>query len=171
MPQLDISTYAPQLVWLAVTFIVLYVLMAKVALPRVGDVLEERQQRIADDLDQAEKLKLDAEKVLADYEAALAAARSKAHVIAAEMHEKMAAEAAERKARIEAELSAKAKEAEAGIMEARARAMSHVREVAQEVTREIVAKLAGTMPAETAVIAALDTVTGAGAGADGKGGA
>jgi F-type H+-transporting ATPase subunit b len=162
MPQLDFATYAPQLVWLAITFVALYLILARVALPRVAEVLEERQQRIADDLDQAEKLKADAEKVLADYEAALSSARSKSMAIAAEMHEKVASETADRKAEVEADLAKKAKEAEAGINAARSEAMSHVREVAEEAARGVVAKLTGNEPDAQALAAALDASSAGG---------
>lgn len=160
MPQLDFATYAPQVVWLAITFIFLYIVMSRIALPRIGDVLEERQQRIADDLDQAEKLKADSEKALADYEAALDAARGKAHVIAAEMQEKLAAEAAERKAEVDAELNARGKEAEARIAAARAEAMSNVRDIAVDVAASVVGKLLGNEPDGASIAKAVDAQLG-----------
>ena len=60
LPQLDVQTYASQIFWLVVSFIVLYFLVAKVAMPRISEVLEERQERIEDDLDKAETLKKEA---------------------------------------------------------------------------------------------------------------
>ena len=79
MPQLDLATFTPQLVWLGITFILLYLVMWRVALPRIGEVLEERQNRIQHDLDEAGRLKGEAEQALADFETSLSEARSKAH--------------------------------------------------------------------------------------------
>ena len=81
-PPLDPDTFAPQLVWLALTFGLLYLILKRVALPRVGEVIEERADRVKRDLAQAEKLKTDTAAALADYEQALAEARAKANAIA-----------------------------------------------------------------------------------------
>ena len=78
MPQLDFSMWPPQLIWLAITFGVLYILISKFALPKIGGTIEQRQNRIANDLDEAQRLKDDTEKAIAAYEAALAEARAKA---------------------------------------------------------------------------------------------
>ena len=75
LPQLDAHTFAPQLFWLVLTFVALYFILSKVALPRIGEVLEERADRIARDLGAAQRLKDDTDKALADYEKALADAR------------------------------------------------------------------------------------------------
>ena len=82
MPQMEFADYAPQLIWLAITFITLYVLMSRVALPRIADVLEQRQLRVTNDLEQAAALRDEAAKALEAYEATMAEARSKAHAIA-----------------------------------------------------------------------------------------
>jgi len=92
MPQLDFSTFAPQLVWLAITFAVLYFIIAKFALPRIGGTIEQRSDKIANDLDRAQSLKDDVDKAIASYEQALAEAKSKAHAIAQETREKLGAE-------------------------------------------------------------------------------
>lgn len=93
MPQLDPEFFGPQLVWLTITFVALYLVLSKLVLPRIGDVLEARQGRIADDLDEAERLRKDSETVLAEYEAALTEAREQAHRRSQEAHAKVAADA------------------------------------------------------------------------------
>src|SRR5476649_1236400 len=92
-PPFNKTTFASQLFWLVIAFTVLYVLMAKVALPRVGGIIESRQKRIADDIAEAGKLKLQSDEAVAAYEKALADARARAQTIANEMRDKQAAAA------------------------------------------------------------------------------
>ena len=82
MPQFDPDTFAPQLIWLAITFIGLYFVMARMALPRIGNAIEHRRDRIANDLDQAQALKEATDRAIASYEERLAEARSRAHSLA-----------------------------------------------------------------------------------------
>ena len=89
MPQLDFSSYPPQLIWLAIVFFALYMVLSRLALPSIGGVLEQRRDRIAADLDEAVRLKEESEKALAAYEAALAEAKAKAHAIAQETRDKL----------------------------------------------------------------------------------
>lgn len=158
MPQFDPTTVSPQLIWLAITFIVLYVLMAKVALPRIGQVLERRQHRIEENLKKAEILRSEAETAAAAYEEVLADARSKAHGILRQVREEMAADAAERTAAINARLLDEIAAAEARIGEAKKAAMADIRGVTAEVTRAASQKLMGDAPDEATVNAAIDAV-------------
>lgn len=155
MPQLEIGDYAPQLVWLVATFIVLVLLMWRVALPRVARVLEERERRIAGDLEQAEKLKSDAEAAQATYQKALAEARGQAQALLGETKERLAQETARHKGEIERELAAKSEAAEMRIARARAEAMANVAEVAGEVARAATARLIGIEPDAAATEAAV----------------
>ena len=95
LPQLDVETYASQIFWLIVTFIVLYFLVAKIAMPRIAEVLEGRQERIEDDLDKAETLKKEAYLVRVEYEKALSSAREKAHEATRRAQEEIAKHGAE----------------------------------------------------------------------------
>ncbi len=88
MPQLEFHTFVPQLVWLVIVFGYLYVMMSRVALPRIATVLEERRDRIADDLDQAEQFKRQTDEAIEAYEKALAEARAKAHEVAQETRDR-----------------------------------------------------------------------------------
>src|SRR5690349_267057 len=96
MPQLDLTTFPTQIFWLFVTFVVLYILMAKLALPRIESVVEARRQKIEGDLDRAAQMKAEAEAVIAAYEKALADARHQAQLTMKETSDRLAAEAAER---------------------------------------------------------------------------
>ncbi len=143
MPQLDFSTYASQIIWLVITFTALYFLMARVALPRIATVLEERRDRIANDLDEAERLKRDTDTAIANYEAALAEARARAHDIAQTTREKLSAEIDTERQRVDGELAAKTTAAEQVIGAARTKALTEIGNVATEATEAIVKVLVG----------------------------
>ena len=112
-PPLDPGTFAPQLFWLALTFGLLYLLLKRFALPRVGEVIEERRDRIERDLAQAEKLKAETEQALANYEQALGEARAKASAIAKDMRDKLTAEVDEERAKVDAEIAGQARRSRA----------------------------------------------------------
>lgn len=142
-PPFDTSTFASQLLWLAITFGLFYYLMAKVALPRISDILETRSDRIAQDLDEAHRLKEESDAAVAAYEQELAEARSRAHVIAQEARDSAKAEIDTKRAGLEADLSEKIAAAEARIAEVRSSAMKEVGTIAEETTSAIVAELIG----------------------------
>src|SRR5215475_79997 len=143
-PPLDAGTFAAQLVWLALTFALLYVIMKRAVLPRVGEVIEERSDRIKRDLAQAEKLKADTEKALASYELALSDARAKAGAIVKSMREELADEVGKERNKVDAQIAAKLSEAERRIAETKSRALASVGDIASEVAGTIVTRLIGT---------------------------
>jgi len=154
-PPFDSSTFASQLVWLVITFVLLYALMAKVALPRVGSIIAQRQNRIDDDLAQANAFKAQSDTALAAYEKALADARARAQAMASEMRDKQAAEAEASRKKLEDQLNAKLAEAEKVIAGTKQAAMANVRNIAADAARAIVERLIGTVPADSAVVAAV----------------
>jgi len=143
MPQLDFATFAPQLIWLTLVFGVLYLIMARVALPRIATVIEERRDRIADDLDTANQLKRETEEAIASYEAALQQARAKAHTIAQETRDRLTAKTDAHRADLEGQLAARIKEAETRIKATKDAALLHVRDVAVDVADTIASQLIG----------------------------
>lgn len=143
MPQLDFATFAPQLIWLTIVFGVLYLVMARVALPRIATVIEERRDRIADDLDTAAQLKRSTEDAITSYETALQEARAKAHTIAQETRDRLSAETDARRTDLEGQLAARIKDAEASITATKNKALSNVRDVAVDVADAIAKQLLG----------------------------
>ncbi|CAA7622920.1 F0F1 ATP synthase subunit B' [Magnetospirillum sp. UT-4] len=144
MPQFDPTFFAPQLFWLAVTFIALYILMATVTLPKIGAVLDERQRKIDDNLDKAAQYKAEAEAAIAAYEKALAESRAHAHTVIKEASERLSKQAEERTHELTAKLNAQIKGGEARIAAAKQTALANVRDVALDVAGATVARLVGT---------------------------
>jgi F-type H+-transporting ATPase subunit b len=142
-PPLDPSTFAPQLFWLALTFALFYVLLKRMALPRVGEVIEERRERIERDIAKAESLKVETEQALASYERALGEARAKAGTIAKDMHAVLTAETDAERAKLDTQIAHKIADAEARIAQEKARAMAGIAHIAGETAGAIVAKLIG----------------------------
>lgn len=143
MPQLDVTTFPPQLVWLAVTFIVLYAMMAWFGLPRIGGILAARRGRVEGDLEKAGQMKAEAEAVIAAYERALAEARVQAQITIRETLERLNAEAAEHQRHLAQQLASETAAAERRIAATKAAALADLREVAVEVTRAAAARLIG----------------------------
>jgi F-type H+-transporting ATPase subunit b len=135
MPQLDVATFVPQVVWLAITFVVLYLMMARLGLPRLGAVIEARRNRVDDDLARAAQLKSEAEEVIAAYQQALAAARAQAQAATKQTTERLAAEAAERQRQLGESLARQTAAAERQIVAAKERALSEMHGVAVGVAR------------------------------------
>ncbi len=138
LPQLDFSTFPSQIFWLAVTCVVLFWLMNKIALPRIAEVLEERADAIADDLDRAEEFKRKAAEAEEAYQQALADARAKAHEIVAETKAEIQKDVDAAMAKADAEISARSAESEKRIREIRASAMEAVEEVATDTAGAVI---------------------------------
>ena len=150
MPQLIFADFPPQLVWLVITFIFLYLMMAKVALPQVARVLDARAAKIAGDVKAAEKLKVEAEAALKAYETTMADARAKYNAAIQEAAQKAASIAAARMADYAAVLKERSDAAEQRIAAARAKALGEIAQVAGEATGAAVARLiGGDVPAAT----------------------
>lgn len=158
MPQFDFHDWAPQLVWLAITFLSLYFVMARMALPRIANVIEERRDRIQRDLDEAERLKEETEAAIASYESALAEARAKAHTIAQDMRDKLAAETEEERKKVESQIAESTEKAEQKIAAAKQDALTHVNEIASSTASSLVEKLIGSAPDASDVKKVIETV-------------
>jgi F-type H+-transporting ATPase subunit b len=155
-PPFQKDTFASQLVSLLIAFVALYLIVSRIALPRVGSLLDERQNKIDGDLAEAQKLKDESDGALKAYESDLAAARSRAQAIGAETREKLnAASEAERKT-LEQRLSAKLADAEKTIASTRETAMRNVRGIAADAAAAIVQRLTGVVPDGTSVDRAVD---------------
>lgn len=158
MPQLNIETFPSQLFWLAVTFIVLYILMSWIGLPRLSAAIEARRQRREDDLARAARLKTEAEAANAAFQRTMSEARAQAQAAIKETTDRLAAEAAERQRALAAALAQQIDEAERRIAAAKQQALSEVRGIAVDVGRSVVEKLTGSAPNNARLAAAVDNV-------------
>ena len=154
-PPFQKETFASQLFWLAIVFIALYLLMANVALPRLGGILAARQKRIADDLAEAADQKKQSDAALAAYEQGLADARNRAQSAANQTRERLNAESEKARHALEAKLNIKLAAAEKTIAATKTAAMANVRGIATETAGAIVQRLTGITPVSSAVAAAV----------------
>lgn len=159
LPQLNTEYFAPQLIWLALTFAALYFLMSRIALPRIGEVIEERRDRVQRDLDEAERLKGETEKALAAYEQALTDARGKAQGIAKATRDKLAGEVETERSRVDAQVAQSIADAEKRILETKSRAISQVNDIAADTAGAIVSRLVGSEPTRDEIKSALTPPT------------
>ena len=141
-PPFDPTYFPSQLFWLTISFVVLYFALDRFILPKIKTTIEDRRDRIADDLDEAAKAKADAEAAGEAYEQSLAEARAKAHGIAADTRDALDKDLAKESAAVEAELADKQAAAEASIRAAKDKAFAEVRGIAATATAAAVTALA-----------------------------
>jgi F-type H+-transporting ATPase subunit b len=157
-PPFQKETFASQFVWLVITFVALYLLMSRIALPRIGSILEQRKDRIDGDIAAAGRLKDLSDAAIAAYEASLAEARSRAQTLANETREHGAAEAEAARKALDATLAGRIAEAESVITAGKARAMTNVQGIAADAAAAIVERLIGTSPDRPQAAAAVADV-------------
>jgi F-type H+-transporting ATPase subunit b len=160
MPQLDFHTFVPQVFWLAVSFVVLYILMAKLGLPKVRAAIEGRRHHLDGDLGRAAALKAEAETALAAYQKALTDARAAAQDTLRQTGEQLAAAAAERQRQLSETLAAQIEAAEQRIAASKTQALGEIRGIAAEVGSAVVEKLTGSAPSAAAVDSAVGRALG-----------
>ncbi len=157
-PPFDPATFPSQLLWLAITFGLFYLFMKRVALPRISGTLEVRRDRIAQDLDQAARMKEEADEAIAAYEQELAEARNKAGRIGQEARDAAKAEADAERSEVEAKLEEQLAKSEARIAAIKAEAMKDVGTIAEDTASAIVEQLVGKA-AKADVSAAVKSVS------------
>ena len=155
-PPFETSTFASQLVSLAIAFVALYLIVSRIALPRVGGAIDARQKKIEGDLATAQKFKDESDAALKAYEAELASARSRAQVISGETREKLSAQSDVDRKTLEERLARKLADAEKTIAATRASAMSNVRGIAADAATNIIQRLTGIAADAKSVETAVD---------------
>jgi F-type H+-transporting ATPase subunit b len=157
-PPFQKETFASQLVWFAIAFIALYLIISRLAIPRIGGIMAARSKAISDDLEEAARLKDQSDAALAAYEKALNDARARAQALANEMRQRLNAESEQARKRLEGELDAKLVSAEQVIAGTKKAAMANVHAIAVETAGAIVTRLIGTAPSGQAVESAVADV-------------
>ncbi|MBJ6124270.1 F0F1 ATP synthase subunit B' [Microvirga splendida] len=157
-PPFATETFGGQLLWLAITFVVLYTLLSRLVLPRLSGIIENRRAMIASDLDDAAAMKSRAEEAGSAYEKSLAEAKGRAQALAQETRAKLSAESDAKRKALEADLNQRLAEAEATISSKKSEAMSHVDAIARDTASAIIERLTGKAPAPQKVEAALNQI-------------
>lgn len=160
MPQLDFSTWGNQIFWLVLALVAIYMILSRVALPRIGAILAERAGTITNDLAAAEDLKAKAVDAEAAYDKALLDARAEAQRIVEEAKAEIKGDLDLAIAKADAEISAKSAESEKAIADIRASAMANVELVAKDTAQEIVAAMGGKADAKTVAAAVMARIKG-----------
>jgi F-type H+-transporting ATPase subunit b len=155
-PPFEKQTFASQLVSFGIAFVLLYVIVSKLALPRVGGIIAARQGAIDGDLAEAQRLKNESDAALKAYENELATARANAQAIGNEIRDKLNKQAEEERKQLEGRLSAKLADAESSIAATRATAMGNVRSIATDAAAAIVQRLSGVAPDAQTVKSAVE---------------
>jgi F-type H+-transporting ATPase subunit b len=157
-PPFDSTHFASQLIWLAITFGLLYLLMSKIALPRVAGILKDRGDKIASDLAAAKAAQAQAEAAQVEHDKTLAEAKAKAQAVGQDAHQALAAESDIKRKALEADLNAKLATADAQIAEMKARAMANVDGIAKEAAASIIEQITGKAADPQKIAAALASV-------------
>jgi F-type H+-transporting ATPase subunit b len=153
-PPFNKQTFPSQLLWLTLTFVALYLLMARIALPRVDQILERRRERISGDLAEAQRLKGESDAAIASYEKSLADARSRAQAVVNDSRQRQTAQAEAGRKTLDATLNTRISEAESRIAQTKSAAMLNVRGIATDAASAIVERLIGGTPASPDMVAA-----------------
>lgn len=160
LPQLNTHDMAPQLIWLAITFLLLYYILSKFTLPRISSVMDERKNRIERDIAEGERLNGETQSAIAEYEQKLADARNKAGTMARETRDAVGADLEKKRVAAEAEDQARMAAAEERINSMKSEAMAQVETISTETAQELIKTLVGTDVSADEVRSAMQPAAG-----------
>ena len=141
MPQLDFTTFLPQLFWLFISLSILYLMLSRIALPRISDVIEERKDTITDDLDEAKALSLEAEGVVEDLRAKLEEAKVQSQKNLMTERQKNLEEISLKRNEFEEKVSRDIESSEADISKSKESALMDISLVAEDLAEEMLNNL------------------------------
>lgn len=157
-PPFQTDTFVSQLFWLSVSFALLYAVVAKFGLARVGAILEERRTHIADDFAEADRHKTESHRVMEDYDSALGRARSQADVLIRRTQQRVKFEAMRERDKFQKDVKKQLIEADGAIGKAKQIATTNIRMIAVETASDVLAQLVGKTPKKDVVFDAVDGV-------------
>jgi F-type H+-transporting ATPase subunit b len=152
-PPFESANFAPLIIWLALSFGLLYLLMSKIALPRVEGILHARAGKIRDDLTEAHAFRAKSQEAAEAHDKTIADAKTRAQTLAQDTQTKLNGESEAKRHALEADLNGKLAAAEAQIAETKAKAMANVGDIAKEAAAAIVEHITGK-PADASAVAA-----------------
>ena len=141
MPQLDFTTFLPQLFWLFISLSILYIMLSRIALPRISDVIEERKDTITDDLDEAKALSLEAEGVVKDLRAKLEEAKVQSQKNLMSERQKNMEKISIRRNEFEEKVSKDIASSEKDINKSKETALKDISSVAEDIAEEMLNNL------------------------------
>ena len=141
MPQLDFTTFIPQLFWLFISLSILYLMLSRIALPRISDVIEERKDTITDDLDEAKALSIEAESVVEDLRVKLEEAKAQSQKNLMTERQKNLEEISLKRNEFEEKVSRDIESSEADISKSKESALMGISLVAEDLAEEMLNNL------------------------------
>jgi len=159
MPQLDPTYWASQAFWLILIFSLLYLTLSKMFLPKIKESIDDRENKIKDDLDEAQKLKSIAEEKLKDYETTIENAKKEVQKIIVESKNKLSAEIQNKKKKIEKEIEIEVKEAEQEIVKLKENSLMNISTISEEVTSKVIEMVSGEPLNQSSIKAAVSEST------------
>lgn len=142
-PPLDQTTLVPQVFWLGVVFVLLYFLLQRLIIPRVGKVLKERHDTLQGDLKTASRLKEEVDAAVKAYDKTLSTARANANTLGRKILDGVAADIQKERSQAEKQMAQKLLEGEKNISEAKQKALTRIQEMALEISQPILQQLLG----------------------------
>jgi F-type H+-transporting ATPase subunit b len=158
MPQFEVVNFAPQFVWLVITFAILYFGIVQLTVPKIGRVIGEREQTVSGDIQSAEAAKAEADRIEGDYAASVAAAREQAREALNAARGRATKALEQRLAAANEEVERKQGAAQAQLDTARTKALAEIETVAAEAAADIVERLTGARPDSGKAIQAVQSV-------------
>ena len=155
MPQLDPTYWASQAFWLILIFTALYLALANLFIPKIKESIDNRENKIKGDLDEAQKLKNLSEQKLKEYELSIENAKKEVKKIIVESKNKLNLEIQNKKKKIEKEIEIEIDSAEKEIKNLKKESLENISTISEEMASKVIEQISGEPMNQSSVKAAV----------------